>query len=345
MGRHRTPEEKAAFREKAVAMRRAGVGAKRIARELGVGGALVGELLRDEPPPASLMRMRAKDDVRDAAIALRREGRTYDEIRDELGVSKSSLSLWLRDLDFPTERQREVVRGGVEVEPEEPLLEGAELARELRREGWLLREIAAELGVSTKTAHLYCTGLPAPPRAVHGRSPEEMRALNRASWDARLAKSDEQRQVVVAAAAESVGALSPRELELLAVVAYWCEGSKRKPWRRSERVQFINSDPDVIRLWMAWLRTLGVQAGDCYLSVSIHESADVEAACRYWAEVLGVDVSSLAKPVLKRHNPKTVRKNTGDTYNGCLAIYVRKSRRLYQEIEGRWLGIARALDL
>jgi len=39
-------------------------------------------------------------------------------------------------------------------------------------------------------------------------------------------------------------------------------------------------------------------------------------------------------PTLKRHNPKTVRWNTGDEYHGCLRIDVQQSADLYRRIEG-----------
>ena len=61
----------------------------------------------------------------------------------------------------------------------------------------------------------------------------------------------------------------------------------------------------------------------------------------YWAE------GSKAKPwrpgeqvdLIKRHNPKTVRKNSGDDYHGCLIVYVRRSTELYRQIAGWWAGI------
>lgn len=81
--------------------------------------------------------------------------------------------------------------------------------------------------------------------------------------------------------------------------------------------------------------------------VAIHESADIAAAERFWAEVTGADVSRFRKPTVKRHNPKTVRKNVGDGYHGCLVISVLRGAELYQKIEGwargamgdaRWLS-------
>jgi hypothetical protein len=75
--------------------------------------------------------------------------------------------------------------------------------------------------------------------------------------------------------------------------------------------------------------------------VSIHQSADVESAQRFWLEVTGAPHDQFRAPMLKRHNPKTVRKNVGERYHGCPRIYVRHSTSLYRKIEG-WAGAAMA---
>lgn len=339
MGRHRTPEEKAAFKEQAVALRRAGVGAKRIAQQLGIGGALVHELLRGEPVPSSLRRPLAKDELRGAAVALRLEGRSYGEIRDELGVSKGSLSLWLREL--PLDERR---RAALADDDGEPHGEGDRgIARRLRREGWLLREIAEELGARAGTVHGWCAGIAVPARAVHGRPPEQMQLMTRASWDEELARREGERQQEIAEHRQRVRRLTDRELDLVAATAYWCEGAKSKPWARREKPQFINSDPDLVVLLMTWLERRGVGLDRCRLSVNIHESADLSRATAIWAEVVGCGPDAFAKPVIKRHNPRTTRKNTGETYIGCLAIGVRQSVHLYREVEGLWRGIVARL--
>ena len=53
----------------------------------------------------------------------------------------------------------------------------------------------------------------------------------------------------------------------------------------------------------------------------------------------GVPASDFLKPNLKRHNPTTVRYNTGDAYIGCLTIRVRRSVDLNRRIAGWWRGI------
>ncbi len=168
--------------------------------------------------------------------------------------------------------------------------------------------------------------------------------MRRAAWYVLLEERERERQAVMAEAAATVGRLTPRELELVAVTAYWCEGSKSKPWRRRERLTFINSDPDLIACFLAWLRAQGVSDDQLRLRLSIHESADVEGSEKYWAAAVGLSRAAFGKPTLKRHNPVTVRNNVGADYHGCLVVDVSRSRLLYQRVTGVWRGIAQALE-
>lgn len=133
--------------------------------------------------------------------------------------------------------------------------------------------------------------------------------------------------------------MSDRELLLLGVVLYWAEGTKSKPWRRSESLIFTNSDADVIRLYLRWLSLLSVAMDRITATVAIHETADVAAAHEHWARVTGLTPEAFLRPQLKRHNVKTVRQNVGNGYYGCLVLRVRASRVDYQRMAGIWRGI------
>ena len=63
------------------------------------------------------------------------------------------------------------------------------------------------------------------------------------------------------------------------------------------------------------------------------------AAEQFWLTVTGAHPSQFYKAVLKTHNPKTVRKNVGDGYHGCLRVDVMQSADLYRKIEG-WVRAA-----
>ncbi|MFJ9585500.1 hypothetical protein [Streptomyces acidicola] len=264
--------------------------------------------------------------LRERAIALRRAGHSLRQIRDELQVhNKETLQRLVEGEPPPEWTKRPMAKDDLR-----------DRARELRQQGWTYNQIQAELGCSKSSVSLWVRDLPHPePKCT----PEEQRARMNAGLAQLRASQDRERVETKRAAASAIGELSDRELFIAGVALYWAEGSKDKPYRRTEVLQFINSDPNVIKLFLHWLELLDVTRDRLTLRVSIHESADVEAAERYWADIAGVDASVLSKATLKKHNPRTVRKNTKETYRGCLMIYVRQSADLYRRMEGAWYGI------
>ncbi|WP_411072273.1 helix-turn-helix domain-containing protein [Streptomyces sp. cmx-4-25] len=269
------------------------------------------------------------ENLREQAIALRREGLSLRQIRNRLKVYNNDLLHRLvKGEPAPEWTKRPNARDDLRAR-----------ARELRLEGWTYDRIQAELGCSKSSVSLWVRDLPKPePRYTE----EERRARMNAGLARLRSAQDEERQETKRLARESIGALSDRELFIAGVTLYWAEGAKDKTYRRREVLQFINSDPNVITLYLRWLDLLGVTPDRLRFRVSIHESADVAEAERFWAELAGVDASTFQKATLKRHNPKTVRKNTAETYRGCLVVYVTGGSELYRRMEGAWYGIVEA---
>jgi hypothetical protein len=183
-------------------------------------------------------------------------------------------------------------------------------ARALRARGWTYDEIQVELGCSKSSISLWVRDLPKPERK---RSTEDASAIARRGWEATLRRREEERRQKKAAAMHAVGELSDREVFLVGVALYWAEGAKDKSYCRRERLHFINSDPNVIAFFLRWLDTLGVERERLRFRVSIHESADVTDAEAFWAGLVGVAPSAFQKATLKKHNPRTRRKNTSET--------------------------------
>lgn len=209
-------------------------------------------------------------------------------------------------------------------------------ARELRLQGWTYDQIEAELGCSRSSASLWVRDLPKPKPK---RTPEEAAAIAHRGREAQLRIRDEERQRTKEAAKQAIGDLSAREPFLVGVALHWAEGGKDKPYDRRENVTFVNSDPTMIRTFLTWLDLPGVERQRLRFTVMIHESADVTGAEQYWADLVGADRSTFNETTPKRHNPKTVRKNVGDSYRGCLVVEVLKGADLYRRIEGSWYGI------
>jgi hypothetical protein len=211
-----------------------------------------------------------------------------------------------------------------------------EEARALRMEGLSYNEIAARLDVAKSSVSLWVRDLPRPERFDYVANPRRYEGLRRYMASQRQARATQRAAETEAAAAE-IGDLSDRELVIAGAIAYWCEGAKNKPHRKTDRVMFINSDPGLIRFFLRFLDVAGVKRDELILRVYIHENADAEAAERFWLEVTGAQPSQFRSPVLKHHNPKTRRTNVGKNYRGCLRIDVRRSGVLYQRIEG-WVS-------
>lgn len=214
-------------------------------------------------------------------------------------------------------------------------------ARELRLEGKTYDEISKELVVSKSSVSLWTRDLPAPPKSDRH---DARHAGAKLYYDLRRRRVHVERQNEKLAWSDDLGPLSDRELLIAGAVAYWAEGSKAKPWRPTERVTFVNSDPGMVRLFLAYLDLLGVAPERLRLRISIHESADVPAASRYWSDLLGLAISDFQRPTLKRHAPMTNRKNVGADYHGCLSVCVLRSAELYRRIEGTWWAVRTAAE-
>ncbi|OKH97709.1 hypothetical protein A6A06_31510 [Streptomyces sp. CB02923] len=265
------------------------------------------------------------ESLRDQAVTLRRAGLSRRQIRDRLHVHNNDILNRLLEGEPPPDwTHRPNAKDDVRAR-----------ARELRGEGMTYDEIQVELGVSKSSISLWVRDMPRPPR----RTPEQASAIAKRGWEATLRRRDEERQQTKRAATDEIGTMSDRELFLVGVGLYWSEGSKSKPHSPQERATFVNSDPGMIQVFVAWLSLLGVTPERMQFRVQIHESADIGAAERHWADLVGIDVTVLARTTLKKHNPKTVRKNVGEGYRGCLVVRVLRSADLYRRIEGWWYGI------
>jgi hypothetical protein len=277
------------------------------------------------------------DQLRNQAVLLRRQGKSLRQIKAILGpMSNATLHDALRGVPPPEWTRRPNAKDGLRAR-----------ARELRDRDLDYEEIAAALGVAKSSVSLWVRDLPVPERLSYAECRKRSAEGARRYWAAERPVREARRAAVRDAAAAQIGALTDRELLIAGAIAYWCEGAKSKPHRRSDRVTFINSDPDLVRFFLCFLDATGTARTDLRFRIYIHESADVAAAQRFWLEITEAPAAQFFTPTLKRHNPKTIRKKVGEDYHGCLRIDVYRSADLYRKIEG-WaassMGASRAAD-
>jgi transcriptional regulator with XRE-family HTH domain len=270
------------------------------------------------------LRQEAFEQLRERAIALRRAGRSRREIKEILGItSNQTLNETLRGEPPPEWTRRPRAKDELHAR-----------ARELREKGLDYEEIAAALGVSKSSVSLWVRDMPVPERLSYEECRKRSAEGSRLYWETERPAREAMRETARATAAAEIGELSERELLVTGAIAYWCEGAKSKPHKRRERVTFINSDPGLIRFFLRFLGVAGVHPARLRFRVHIHESADVPAAEQFWQDVTGAEPSQFNRTTLKRHNPRTIRKNVGADYHGCLIVDVLQSAALYRRIEG-----------
>jgi transposase-like protein len=250
------------------------------------------------------------------------------QIQQRLGVTKVRLVEWLRGIPPPDWTRRPNAKDELRWR-----------AIELRREGWSVNDIAAELGVANSTAFRWVRHLPLDRDSERARKKREhAKRMTDAQWAAFRERRDARRAAAQATAAAAVGPLTDRDLLILGAAIYWCEGAKSKPWRPVEKIQFTNSDPMLLELFLRFLESQGHGRSSLTYRVSIHESADDERAIDWWVERLVLPRERFQRTTLKRHAPRTNRQNTGADYHGCLVINVPRGRELYWRIEGAMRG-------
>jgi DNA-binding CsgD family transcriptional regulator len=262
--------------------------------------------------------------MREQAIALRRAGKSRREIKQILGITNNeALTRLVAGEPPPAWTARPNAKDELRAQ-----------ARELRAQGLTYNEIAAKLGVSKSSVSLWVRDLPRQGRLSYPEWRQRSADAHRAYWAVQRPINEARREATRAAAAAEIGALTDRELVIAGAIAYWCEGTKNKPYRRHDRVMFLNSDPLLITFFLQFLDAAGVDRKDLIFRVLIHENADIAAAQQFWLATTGAEQDQFRRPTLKRHNPKTVRVNVGAGYHGCLRVDVRRSSVLYRRIEG-----------
>lgn len=268
-----------------------------------------------------------KVELGERARALRGAGRSLREIASKLHVGRDLLTELLAGTEVPASLRRPRARDELRTR-----------ARELREAGWTYPQIARELGVSKSSCSQWLRDMdhPEPSLAGQARRTAAIRASAQRQQDLR----EQARQRFKAEVAATLGDVTSRDLVLALAVSYWCEGAKDKPWARREQVQWMNSDPVLVRLFLEGLHLLGVTDDRIRFRLQIHESADEAEARAWWARQIGTEADRFARTTVKRHNPKTVRKNTGSGYHGCLVVRVLQGRSLYQVLDGLVRGLA-----
>jgi hypothetical protein len=202
------------------------------------------------------------------------------------------------------------------------------VAIELRKCGLSYSEIRAEVPVSKSTLSLWL-------RSVE-LTEEQKKRLALVSQQSALAGADTRRELrrsrqrrIYDDAMKALDTISPRELWLMGTVLYWAEGAKEKEYRPGSGIEFTNSDPLPVHLFLKWIQeSCRVDRERIVFAIFLHESHRnaLQEVQTFWADQTGFPSEAFKRVYFKSNKP-TSRRNTGRSYHGVLRVEVKASSR------------------
>jgi hypothetical protein len=188
-------------------------------------------------------------------------------------------------------------------------------AVKMRREGWSYSVIKRKLDVSKSTLSYWLRLIPFCPNAVEVLRISKALAV---SAQVRSVQKIESIQHAHIQALQDIGTMTKRDLLMFGLGLYLGEGSKAQ-----EEVRIVNSDPDTIRIGVAWLKK-ACEVPDENLSLKVHAypDTDVDAAERFWSETSGIPRAQFTRAVIDRRTEKKAQ-NKGKLPYGTAHVKVR----------------------
>ena len=114
----------------------------------------------------------------------------------------------------------------------------------------------------------------------------------------RKKQSEDNKRIVVNYAIKEIECISERELKLIGIALYWAEGyNKDSSW---ETVSFTNSNPEMIKLIMAWFRLIcKVSDGKFRIRIQGHALEKIKESEKYWSQITNIPLVQFTKPYIR----------------------------------------------
>lgn len=210
-------------------------------------------------------------------------------------------------------------------------------AQNLRRDGLSYSEILKKVTVSKSTLSLWLREVGLSKTQKQQLTEKRLAAIIRGGATKRSQRLGRSKLILNKAESE-IGMLSKRELWLIGTALYWGEGSKQKEYNPSVGVQFSNSDPEMIKVFLLWLKKCClIKEDDIYFEIYIHDTFEnkTKEVRKFWSEVTGYPLSRFPKIYFKHNLIKGRREKV--LYYGLLRVKVRTSTDFNREISG-WIN-------
>jgi len=215
----------------------------------------------------------------------------------------------------------------------------------LRKRGFSYREIMTQIPVAKSTISLWLRSVGMTQRQKQRLTEKKLASIKRGA-EAKRRRRILLMEKIISVAQKEIGEISRREFWLIGTMLYWAEGSKEKDYDPGCGTQFTNTDPDMIRLFLYWLKEVCNKTFDSLIiDLYIHDlqRERKQEILAFWIKTIDCSPSDIKHIYYKKGNLKTMRKNVGKSYHGTLRITVKASSSLNRRIAGWTKGVVECL--
>lgn len=206
----------------------------------------------------------------------------------------------------------------------------------MRRNGSSINDISENLNVPKSTISIWCRDISLTASQIATLEKKQRDRAISGSLRAAENKRNIRIQTTVIhkrSGALDVGEISKRDLFILGMGLYWGEGYKRG----NNELGFTNSDPDIIRVFIAWMHQIyGIQTADFILRLSLNTAyrSSESKIIEYWSDITHTKVSQFTKTSFIKTRLKKYDKKSHGAYFGTLRIKIRRATNLHRRILG-----------
>jgi len=207
-------------------------------------------------------------------------------------------------------------------------------ARELRCQGYSIKEIARKLNVAKSSVSIWVRDIELTP-TQKGRLSQKGQSVEvverrRAT---RLMRENTRRQKIIDKAQKEIKRISKQELFLMGVGLYWAEGSKTN--RGS--VEFYNSDLRLIKIMKRFfVEVCEVPEYKFRGHIYLHPHLDASRAEKYWSDISEIPRGQFFKTTQQHNRASKNKKDSLPFGTFSLGVY---DTKLFLKIKGWMEGI------
>jgi len=213
-------------------------------------------------------------------------------------------------------------------------------ARELRRQGVSVKEIAGRLNIAKSTVSLWVRDIILTQEQLEKLYKRMLKGAEKGRTLGALKQKQDRLKRIEDSKKKGcrvLSSLSRKEFFIAGIALYWAEGKKK-----TRNVSFCNSDPMLVKFMINWLKQsfgIPVERLRGYVGINeIHKKRE-ERVTKYWSKITGIPLSQFTKTSFKKVKNKKYYANF-DRHYGTLTVNVRRPAEFYYDIMGYIYGLS-----